>query len=259
MPHLSRMSWNFKEELQATAQQVVAAGTPETTYYVYDSAGQRAGKITENANSLIIKAERIYVGGYELYKEASGLARETLHMMDDKNRIAMIDTRTKGNDDYEPVLTRYQLGNHLGSVSLELDDNARVIHYEQYHPYGTTAYQARNATIKAAAKRYRYTGMECDEETGLNYHSARYYAVWLGRWVSCDPIGIGGGMNIYNYGNNNPIFFLDKTGKQNTISNLWNRAVAGSRNISTRIHKAARYVGNKVQDAFNPFGNGIDA
>ena len=36
-------------------------------------------------------------------------------------------------------------------------------------------------------KRYRYTGKERDEETGLYYHGARYYAPWLGRWMSCDP------------------------------------------------------------------------
>ena len=42
MPHLSVMRWNFMDELAATAQQIVNAGTPETTYYVYDTGGQRA-------------------------------------------------------------------------------------------------------------------------------------------------------------------------------------------------------------------------
>ena len=37
---------------------------------------------------------------------------------------------------------RYQLGNHLGSASLELDRDGAVISYEEYHPYGTTAFQA---------------------------------------------------------------------------------------------------------------------
>jgi RHS repeat-associated protein len=71
---------------------------------------------------------------------------------------------------------------------LDGTDSAKVISYEEYHPYGATAYQAQNATIKAAAKRYRYTGMERDEESGLEYHSARYYLPWLGRWLSCDPL-----------------------------------------------------------------------
>ena len=109
---------------------------------------------------------------------------------------------------------RYQLHNHLGSAALELDDAAQLISYEEYHPYGTTAFQAKNAGIKAAAKRYRYTGMERDEESGLEYHSARYYLPWLGRWASCDPIGIEGGINIFQYSNANPICLMDSAGTQ---------------------------------------------
>ena len=107
---------------------------------------------------------------------------------------------------------RYQLHNHLGSAALELDAVAEVISYEEYHPYGTTAFQARNTGIKAAAKRYRYTGMERDEESGLEYHSARYYLPWLGRWGSGDPIGIGGGINVFIYCRCNPILLSDKLG-----------------------------------------------
>ena len=222
LPHLQSMVWTFKEELQATTKQSVNNGTPKTTYYVYDGTGQRARKITENATNSPsgiggVKDERIYVGGFEVYRNKNGLERETLHIMDDTQRIAMIETCTKGNDDTdrtsrdnrEGVLIRYQYGNHLGSTSLELDDYAVVISYEEYHPYGTTAYQARNAEIKAAAKRYRYTGMERDEETGLAYHSARYYLPWLGRWASPDGYIKS---ESYNYCNCNPINMLDANG-----------------------------------------------
>src|SRR5690606_8518512 len=75
------------------------------------------------------------------------------------------------------------------------------------------AYQAKNATVRSAAKRYRYTGMERDEETGLEYHSARYYMPWLGRWLSPDPIGIGDGVNVYRYARSNPIRYTDPSGK----------------------------------------------
>jgi RHS repeat-associated protein len=224
MPHLSAMSWTFKEELQATAKQVVNKGIPETTYYVYDSNGQRARKVTENAAAAgavpNVKDERIYVGAFEVYRHSNGLERETLHIMDDKQRIAMLDTETEPktllgtpiNATAQTQTIRYQMGNHLGSSSLELDEKADVISYEEYHPYGTTAYQAKNASIKATAKRYRYTGMERDEETGLAYHSARYYIPWIGRWLSCDPIGVEGGINIYFYVSNRVITNNDKTG-----------------------------------------------
>jgi RHS repeat-associated protein len=225
MPHLPVMQWNFKEELQATSQQVVNNGTPETTYYVYDSTGQRTRKITEYAatgsNTPAKKEERIYLGNYEVYRHANGLVRETLHLFDDKVRVAMLDTETApaitigGSQQQAPVARtiRYQLDNQLESVTLELNENAQIINYEEYHPFGTTAFQANNAAINVAAKRYRYTSRERDEETGLEYHTARYYITWLGRWCSADPIGTGAGLNLYRYARNNAVTRSDVNGR----------------------------------------------
>ncbi len=61
-------------------------------------------------------------------------------------------------------------------------------------------------------KRYRYTGKERDEETGLYYHGARYYAPWLGRWTSCDPAGLVDGLNLYVYAGANPVVRHDPSG-----------------------------------------------
>nr|WP_233718497.1 toxin TcdB middle/C-terminal domain-containing protein [Nostoc mirabile] len=223
MPHLTLMQWDYKDQLNATSRQVVN-DTPspekvrETTFYVYNTSGERIRKVTERQNGTR-KNERIYLGGFEIYREFNSngndikLERETLHIMDDKQRIALVETKTITNPDDESArqLIRFQLGNHLGSASLELDAQARVISYEEYYPYGSTSYQAVDKGIKAA-KRYRYTGKERDEEIGLAYHGARYYAAWLSRWVSCDPIGIGGGINVYFFAASNPIKFSDKTG-----------------------------------------------
>lgn len=220
MPHLEEMGWNFKEELVKTVRTKVNSGTPETTYYQYDGQGQRIRKITENAstgNSPSKKEERIYISGYELYKKPIGAAvleRTSLSLMDEGHRFVMVETQNGLDADTELHLVRYQLHNHLGSAALELDAAAAVISYEEYHPFGTTAYQARNAAIKSAAKRYRYTGMERDEESGLEYHAARYYLPWLGRWGSGDPIGVGDGVNVYGYGKGNPVGKIDIKGTQ---------------------------------------------
>lgn len=226
MPHLRVMHWNFRDELQAVAKQQINNGTPETTYYVYDSSGQHVRKVTENqasgSNTPTRKEERLYLGGIEIYKKHTGnhtgLERSTLHVMDDTRRIAMIDSRNGVNDGTDARTIRYQLGNHLGSAALEVNEQADIISYEEYHPYGTTAYQAVNQTIKAAAKRYRYTGMERDEESGLNYHGARYYLNWLGRWLSPDPGGLIDGINIYSYVRNRPVSYSDINGFQGSTS-----------------------------------------
>jgi RHS repeat-associated protein len=215
MPHLPLMQWDFKDQLHAASQQVVGSGgTPETTYYVYDATGQRIRKVTELATGQI-KDERIYLGGFEIYRRngANPLVRETLHLMDDKQRIALVETRTRGNEPGVPQqLIRYQFGNHLGSASLELDERARIISYEEYTPYGSTSYQAVRSQTETP-KRYRYTGKERDEESGLYYHGARYYAAWLGRWTSHDPAGVRMAHdNLYGYVRGNPLLFRDPTG-----------------------------------------------
>jgi RHS repeat-associated protein len=132
--------------------------------------------------------------------------------MDDKQRITLVETLTQGNDGPPPQLTRYQFGNHLGSASLELDDKGGVISYEEYTPYGSTSYQAVDQSIEAAAKRYRYTGKERDEETGFAYHGARYYAVWLGRWASCDTNYSDNNFDLYVYAENKPVHLIDPDG-----------------------------------------------
>ncbi|MCB0189100.1 MAG: hypothetical protein KDE31_32750, partial [Caldilineaceae bacterium] len=101
----------------------------------------------------------------------------------------------------------------LGSASLELDDLAQIISYEEYAPYGSTTYQAVRSQTETP-KRYRYTGMERDEESGLYYHGARYYAAWLGRWQSSDPENLVDGPNLYQYTISNPIRHSDPTGTQ---------------------------------------------
>jgi RHS repeat-associated protein len=140
--------------------------------------------------------------------------------MDDTQRIALVETSTieNGNTVNTPVpVQRYQLSNHLGSASLELDRNGALISYEEYHPYGTTSFQVMTSAAEVSLKRYRYTGRERDEETGFSYHGARYYAPWLGRWLACDPIGIDDGLCLYSYAKSNPLKFTDPMGTTVTV------------------------------------------
>jgi RHS repeat-associated protein len=222
MPHLPEMQWTFLDQLMTTSQQVVNDGTPQTTYYTYDASGQRLRKVTErlaaSGNTPSKAAERIYLGTFEIYHEygAGGstatLTRETLHIADNQRRIALVETRTQGDDGSPPKLIRYVFDNHLGSVGIELDEAGRLISYEEYFPHGSTSYQACDSSLRAAAKRYRYTGKEKDEETGLTYHGARYYAPWLGRWTSADPAGISEHPNLYVSVVNNPLRYVDANG-----------------------------------------------
>lgn len=144
------------------------------------------------------------------------LERETMHMVDDKQRIAMVERRTidrDGSDRAPGKITRYQLSDHQHSATIEVEGSseAKVISYEEYSAYGSTTYQARAPELELP-KRYRFTSRERDEESGLSYHGARYLAPWLGRWASADPAGLSDGPNLYAYVNANPVRYSDRGG-----------------------------------------------
>ncbi|PVH68194.1 hypothetical protein DL98DRAFT_542593 [Cadophora sp. DSE1049] len=105
--------------MYASSKQIVNDGTPETTYYVYDTSGQRVRKVTERQagagqNPTRIK-ERIYFGIFEIYREydTTGitvtLKRETLHVINGKQRIALVKTRTV-RDNVTPRRTQLKNG-----------------------------------------------------------------------------------------------------------------------------------------------------
>lgn len=218
MPHLDHsvpnnpnIYWDFKNQLQK-----VNLGGGGTAYYVYDISGQRTRKVHEHNGNVM--EERLYLGNLEVYRKYMGarlplvLNRETLHIMDDKQRIALVESRTYGNDGSPEQLIRYQLGNYLGSSLLELDHQAQIISYEEYYSYGCTSYQAVRSQTELPLKRYRYIGKERDEESGLYYFGARYYIAWLGRWMNPDPSDIGDDLNLYKYVLDNPLRFIDSGG-----------------------------------------------
>ena len=213
-----RIRWDYRDMIRST--NLTGGGW---AYYNYDSEKQRTRKYLERQSNIV--EERIYLDGMEIYRRWNNdqLVEEieTHHLMVDEQRVLMVEDvlSTDNNMLTEGILYRYHYSNHLSSVALELDEQARIISYEEYHPYGTSAYHAKNSDIKAAAKRYRYTGKERDEETGLNYHGARYYTAWLGRWCSCDPIGIADALNVYEFAHLNPIRFIDINGT-NAIERL---------------------------------------
>jgi len=201
---------------------------------VYNQSGQRVRKVVEKGPNL--KEEHIYLGELEIYRKYSNgillLERETLQVQDDQNRIAILESRSGGSSttDRAPArLIRYQLSDHLDSAALEVDENARILTYEEYSPYGSTTYQARASNLETP-KRYRFTGKERDEESGFSIHGARYLAVWLGRWLTADPSGLSDGGNLYAYVRGNPVNMNDPSGHEKrglyrtfelTIDEIW--------------------------------------
>jgi RHS repeat-associated protein len=111
------------------------------------------------------------------------------------NKLKMV---TNGN-------AKYFLQDHLGSTTALTNSSGNVIESATYDSFG-------NSTNNLST-RYQFTGREYDSDIGLQYSRARWYDATIGRFISEDPIGFGGGnVNLYGYVRNNPLNGTDPSG-----------------------------------------------
>lgn len=201
--------WNHSDQMKVFRTQVGGAEPSVYVHYCYDATGRRVKKVARKQGGWIEITN--YVDSlFEHHRWASGTQtgeNNTVHVMDDMHRIAQVRVGAAHPDDKGPAV-QFQLSDHLGSSNVVVDLAGAMVNREEFTPYGETSF---GSFVK---KRYRFTGKERDEESGLNYHEARYYAGWVGRWISADPVGIAGGGNLFAYAAGNPLVFTDSHGTQ---------------------------------------------
>jgi RHS repeat-associated protein len=206
--------WDWSDRLCHYRTQA-GDGTPSIeAYYLYGSSGQRVKKLVRKG-ATDYETTTYIDGAFEYHRQIkpSGIQENnTLHVMDNHKRIALVRIGQAFSDDGAPdIAVKYHLSDHLGSSSLVISGEGTWMNREEYTPYGQTSFGS------FARKRYRFTGKERDEESGLAYHGARYYAAWLARWMSCDPAPLKPGsqfLNRYSYVLNNPLAYNDPDGRE---------------------------------------------
>lgn len=258
MPHLRAVEWNYRNNI---ARVVIVDrsdedGPADSEYYVYGGDGMRLRKVHERLISagngttpdLVEVTEKIYLDGAEIKRVSRNgdliLERTTSHISDGTNRIALLhqwrhDHRRSETDDTSQKRIHYQLSNHLGSASLEVNAVGHEISYEEYFPFGGAAFIAGRDSKEVSLKDYRYSGKERDDATGLYYYGFRYYVPWTGRWLSPDPIGPEDGLNLYQFVRNNPVILVDADGMQSRLPTPWTSSQRSELQRATSIDELA--------------------
>ncbi|MEM0173769.1 MAG: RHS repeat-associated core domain-containing protein [Sulfolobaceae archaeon] len=142
-------------------------------------------------------------------KDGSGRIQK-VYINDGEGIIGMVRYIYNNNGTFSHYQRMYYLYDSLGSVSVVISENGMPLQEYYYTPYGSTS-NVEYDSVNNLRFIGRYSGYK-DDDTGLTYFWHRWYDERDGRWVSRDPVGVCGGINLYGYVNNRPNYFIDQTG-----------------------------------------------
>ena len=119
-------------------------------------------------------------------------------------------------DEYGGSETYYYIKDASNTVYALVNGNGEIVEYYYYDAFGNFKMRDENynlITESVYGNRFLFQGREYDYDTALYYFRARWYEPETGRWLSPDPIGISGGLNLYAFCGNDPVNFVDPEGE----------------------------------------------
>jgi RHS repeat-associated protein len=122
-----------------------------------------------------------------------------------------------------PITNYYVASDGMGSVTTILDEDGNVLERRSYDAFGDMSCMLPDGTpvaISPTGVDVGFQGQVRDEVTGLHQMGYRWYNPVLGRWLSRDPIGLDGGVNLLTALGNSPLSNNDPIGLEvNAYSN----------------------------------------
>jgi len=158
--------------------------------FAYDPLGRRVSK------TILSTTTNFLYDGVNAVQESGTLPTANLLTGGVDERF----TRTSSTE------TDNYLTDALGSTVALTDATGATEEQYSYGPYGILSASGGTTTNS-----YTYTGRETDG-LGVDYYRARYYNPTTGRFLSEDPIGFAGGLNLYAYASENPLSLKDAFG-----------------------------------------------
>lgn len=201
-------SWDAFGRLR-TFQIASGGSVTKFAHYIYDAGGSRTKKLIINQQ-----------GNYESVTYIDGVMeyhrKVTFGNVEEKNYLSLqggVELRIGGYTGDMSQSEVYTISDYLSSGGTRLDSSGAVIDSEEYYPYG------ESSLTTYGKKRYRYTGKEKDEESGLYYMAARYYCCSSAKFISVDSLaGKYAHQSSYCYADCNPVMKNDPSGMQSETS-----------------------------------------
>ena len=180
-------------------------GTKETWAYSYDALGRRIGKgrlkTSQEVSDDLENQTRFAWDGSHLLQEVHPDGRYTYIYADQDSYEPLAQVRDWTTEDGESrQQTRYFHCDQIGIPREMTDKDGNLLWFGNYTGWGRLKGETR--VTDSAYQPFRLQNQYADRETGLHYNFFRYYEPDVGRFVNQDPIGLMGGMNLYQFAPN---------------------------------------------------------
>jgi RHS repeat-associated protein len=169
--------------------------------YLIDGSNRRVGRLVNGQ----LTQRLIYKDQLEPIAEFDGAGQlKAWFIYADRAHVPSLMLRPENGSEVAYRL----IADHLGSVRLvvRLQDGV-VVQRIDYDEYGVVV-----SDSNPGFQPFGYAGGIDDREAGLVRFGARDYDPLTGRWLTKDPIGFRGGLNMFSYVDADPIGFVDITG-----------------------------------------------
>ena len=108
----------------------------------------------------------------------------------------------------KPEVLHYHC-NYIGTPEALIDRRGQIVWQAEFDPWGNLRSEYNPHQLHQPV---RMQGQQLDLETGLFYNRFRYYGSTIGRYITQDPIGLDGGIDLFGFALNNPVSYYDPDG-----------------------------------------------
>ena len=194
---------------------VTFPGTGNNTVFTYDALGHRVKEVETRAGSVTSTKQFIYSG--DDIRESRDASSSIISQY-----FPLGQTISGAN--------YYYIFDHLGSIVAVIDSSGNIVAQYKYGPFGEVT--KVQGTLDSD---FQYAGYYYHAPSGLNLTLNRAYDASLGRWINRDPIEEAGGINLYEYVNNDPVSNTDPSGNMICCSKSGGGGSGGGAGTAERI------------------------
>ncbi|KHK65999.1 RHS repeat-associated core domain-containing protein [Pseudomonas frederiksbergensis] len=162
----------------------------------YDPLGRRIEKTEHDSNGYPLGETRFTWDGLRLLQEHRH-QQTSLYLYEDDGYEPL--ARVDGSGPLQKI--RYYHNDLNGLPEQLTEADGHNVWQATYRVWGNTLEEVREAYY-IEEQNLRFQGQYLDRETGLHFNTFRFYDPDVGRFTTPDPIGLKGGLNLYQYAPN---------------------------------------------------------